>query len=140
MSMKGLLATDHNWAWLVLAGVLAAAIVARVVSRLRSRVPRAKSRRIAGEIIADRLKALRHISYADLLARRGETPCEIVVGPDGSKYQVETDVFWDEPDKKGGNLRVMVLVDGGGVSAFKPLLGAFVVAPDGSFIEGSAWR
>jgi hypothetical protein len=139
MSMSDWLASDRHWLWLLLIGV-SAAFVARVVIRLRSRVPRAKSRRIAGEIIADRLKALRRLSYADLLRRRTETSCDTVIGLDGWEYQVETQVFWDEPKKKGGNLRVMVSVDGGGVSAFKPLLGAFVIAPDGSFIEGSAWR
>ncbi|HKW53481.1 MAG TPA: hypothetical protein VJO12_07305 [Stellaceae bacterium] len=62
-----------------------------------------------------------------------------MVGPDGLKYQVETDVFWDEPARKGGDLCVMVSVDGGGVSAWKPMLGSFIIASDGSFIsEGSA--
>jgi hypothetical protein len=125
--------------WILATGILSAAVVARVVIRFRSRVPRTKSRRIAGEIIADRLKALRRLSYADLLRRRTETPCETVIGPDGWEYQVETQVSWDEPKKKGGKLRVMVSVDGGGAGALKPLLGDFIIAPDGSFAgKGSA--
>ena len=52
---------------------------------------------------------------------------------------METQIFWDEPKKKGGNLRVTVSVDGGGVSAAKPLLSAFIIAPNGSFVgEGPA--
>lgn len=90
--------------------------------------------------MADRLNAMRGLSYAELLQRRTETSCETVIGSDGWDYQVETQVFWDEPNKKAGNLRVMVSVDGGGVSALHPLLSAFAIAPDGSFIEGSAWR
>ena len=136
--MKGLLATDHNWAWLLLAGVLSAAVVARIVGRFRSRVPRAKSRRLAAEIIADRLKELRRLSYADLLQRRTETSCETVVGPDGWEYQVETMVSWDSPRRKDGNLRVIVSIDGGGVSAFKPLVGNFVMTPHGAFLGEAA--
>lgn len=131
--MRDLLSTDYHWVWILVTGILSAAVVARVVIRFRSRVPRTKSRRIADEIIADRLKALRRLSYADLLRRRTETPCETVIGPDGWEYQVETQVSWDEPKNKGGNLRVMVSVDGGGAGALKPLLGAFIIAPDGSF-------
>ena len=132
--MSNWLSIDHRWAWLLLFGVFSTVVVARAVGRFRSRVPRANSRRIAGEIIADRLKALRRLSYADLRQRRTETPCETVVGPDGWKYQVETLVSWDSPRRNEGNLRVIVSIDGGGVSAFKPLVGTFIMAPDGSFI------
>jgi hypothetical protein len=132
--MRDLLSSASHWLWILLTGILSAAVVARVVIRFRSRVPRAKSRRIAAEIIDHRLEALRRLSYADLLQRRAETPCDTVIGPDGWEYQVETQVFWDEPSKKGGNLRVMVSVDGGGASVLKPLLGAFIIAPDGSFV------
>jgi len=137
--MSGLFSSDSHGAWILFTGILAATVVALVVIRFRSRVPRAKSRRIAVEIIADRLKALRRLSYADLLQARAETPCDTVIGPDSWEYQVETQVSWDEPNKKGGNLRVMVSVDGGGASALKPLLGAFIIGPDGSLVgEGSA--
>jgi hypothetical protein len=132
--MRDLLSSDSHWLWILLTGILSAAVIARVVIRFRSRVPRAKSRRIAAEIIDHRLEALRRLSYADLLQRRAETPCDTVIGPDGWEYQVETQVFWDEPSKKGGNLRVMVSVDGGGTSVLKPLFGAFIIAPDGSFV------
>jgi len=132
--MSALFSSGSHGGWILLVGILAAAIVARVVIRFQSRGPRAESRRIAIDITADRLKALRRLSYADLLQRRGETPCDVVIGRDGKEYQVETLVSWDELGKKSGNLRVMVLVDGGGVSSLKPLLGAFVIGPDGAFI------
>jgi hypothetical protein len=137
--MSDWFSSGSHGAWILLAGIFAAAIVVRVVIRFRSLGPRANSRRIALEIVADRLKALRRQSYTDLLQRRTETPCATVIGPDGREYQVETHVSWDEPSKKGGNLRVMVSVDGGGAGALKPLLGSFIIGSDGSFVgEGSA--
>lgn len=47
-------------------------------------------------------------------------------------YQLESEVLWD--GNAGGDIRVLVAVDGGGVSAFKPLTGDFILAPDGSFV------
>ena len=124
----------HCWAWIVLAGILAAAVVALLAIRMRSRMRSANSRLVAQGIIAERLSVLRRVSYSDLLQRSTETPCDTVIGLDGGEYQVETEVCWNEPHLKAGNLRVMVSVDGGSVSAFKPLLGTFIMAPDGSFV------
>ena len=55
-----------------------------------------------------------------------------VNGPDGMKYQIEVQAVWDS--KKGGDIRVIAAVDGGEVSAFRPLTDDFIMAPDGSFV------
>jgi len=41
-------------------------------------------------------------------------------------------VFWDS--KKGGDIRVMVAADDGGLRSFIPQTYDFIMAPDGSFI------
>jgi len=65
------------------------------------------------------------------MMKRGPKTIE-VGGSDGKRYQVQTEAFWDS--KKNGPIRVIVLVDDGGLAAFKPLARAFIIAPDGSFV------
>lgn len=90
------------------------------------------SREIARAIIEDRLKELRKFSYGELVELVGQIPSDRMNGPDGQEYQVETETRWD--DKAGGNIRVIVAVDGPGASSFRPLTGAFIMSADGSFI------
>lgn len=81
---------------------------------------------------------MRKLSYEkcqDMIERRPKT-IEIV-GSDGKRYQVETEAFWDS--KKNGDIRVVVLVDHGGLAAFQPLALDFIIAPDGSFIGESGF-
>lgn len=118
--------------WLLLAVLLAALLLALARAR-RSRASRAESRRIALQIIEDRLMLLRGLAYADLLKRRGELVSESVPAPPEGAYQVETEVTWDSP-KKQDDLRVTVSVHGGGLGAVRPLFGSFIIAPDGSFV------
>jgi len=89
-------------------------------------------REIARAIIEDRLKELRQLSYRELVERVGRVSCDCINGPDGKEYQAETEARWD--GKPGGNVRVIVAVDGPGVSAFKPLTGDFIMSADGSFV------
>jgi hypothetical protein len=89
------------------------------------------SHEIARTIIADRLKELRKFSYQKLVKLVGEVACDPINGPDGKEYQVETEARWDS--KTGGDIRVIVAVDGPGTSAFKPLMDAFIMSADGSF-------
>lgn len=42
-------------------------------------------------------------------------------------------VFWD--DTPDGAIRVMASIDDGGWRAFVPLTEAFILAPDGSFVD-----
>jgi hypothetical protein len=89
------------------------------------------SREIARAIIEDRLEALRKSSYGALVELVGQVSCDDVNAPDG-EYQVETETRWDS--ETGGNIRVIVAVDGPGTSAFRPLMGDFIMSADGSFV------
>ena len=90
------------------------------------------SREIARAIIEDRLKELRKLSYGELVKLVGQVTCDCMNGPDGEEYQVEIESRWDS--KTGGNIRVIVAVDGPGISTFRPLTGNFIMSADGSFI------
>jgi hypothetical protein len=90
------------------------------------------SREIARAIIEDRLKKLRKFSYEELVKLVGQIPCDRIDGPDGEEYQVEIETRWDS--KIGGDIRVIVAVDGPGISNLKPLTADFIVSADGSFI------
>jgi hypothetical protein len=87
---------------------------------------------IASTLRDETLMRLRTSSYADLLKYIDKPVSTLLNGADGKKYQIETQVFWDM--KKSGNIRVMVSVDDGGLTSFKPLSGDFIISPDGSFI------
>jgi hypothetical protein len=88
----------------------------------------------AQRIIGDKLDELRDLSYEELCETYlDETVTAEVEGPlSGTLYQLEIEAFWD--DGPHGNLRVMVAVDDGGLAAFKPMTGDFIIAPDGSFV------
>ena len=90
---------------------------------------------IAYALIDECLKALRLRSYRDLVALISHSQTKKVVGEDGKQYQLEIQVFWD--GKSGGDIRVMVAADDGGIRTFKPLTHDFVMASDGSFVGES---
>jgi hypothetical protein len=68
----------------------------------------------------------------DLVGDGRETEHHELHGPSGAWYQVETLVAWD--GEEGGDIRVMVSIDDGGSSAYRPMTDDFIIAPDGSFI------
>ena len=86
----------------------------------------------AREILSGAIAELRERSYDLLRDSLGEPEMREVAGPSGTTYQLETQVFWDSAP--GGDLRVIVSIDDGRVSAFKPLSDDFIIAPDGSFV------
>ncbi len=90
------------------------------------------SREIARAIVEHRLKELRKFSYGALVKLVGQVSCDQLNGPDGGEYQVETETRWDS--RPGGDIRVIVAVDGPGVSTFRPLTGSFIMSADGSFV------
>ena len=45
---------------------------------------------------------------------------------------VHTTVIWD--DEPGGNVRVMVSIDDGGLRAFVPMTESFIKSPSGEFV------
>ena len=86
------------------------------------------NRQVAQRILDARLAEMRGLSYPALLARIGEISVATATGEDGKEYQIEIEVFWDDPRQRK-DLRVMATVDDGGWSAFVPLLGSFIVSP-----------
>lgn len=94
------------------------------------------NREIALEIASDVLQDLRKLSYEERREMMERGPKTIdVAGSDGKRYQAAIEAFWD--GKKNGPIRVMVLVDDGGLAVFKPLPRDFIIAPDGSFVGES---
>jgi hypothetical protein len=103
---------------------------------------KAEARRVLG----DEVRRLRALSYGELSARIASRPrphgvrfadapeveTREVAAESGTTYQLENQVVWD--DQAGGDVRVLVAVDDGGLSAFKPLTDDFILAPDGSFV------
>jgi hypothetical protein len=89
------------------------------------------SREVARAIAEDRLRELRRHSYRELIELLGQVSCDSIDGPDGEEYQVEIEARWDS--KTGGDVRVIVAIDGGGVSTFRPLMEDFIMSADGSF-------
>ena len=87
----------------------------------------------AQQLAEETLAALRSRPYRDLVETyldRSEHRKE--PGPRGAEFQIEVTALWDTGAP--GDLRVMVSVDDGRWSAFKPLTTDFVMAPDGSFV------
>jgi hypothetical protein len=88
----------------------------------------------ARRVLADEVRRLRELSYEEFRARIEEPEVETreVAAKSGTTYQLENQPVWD--GEAGGDIRVLVAVDDGGLSAFKPLTDDFILAPDGSFV------
>ena len=93
------------------------------------------NREIASDLIQRELETLRKSSYGELTSLVNQVSTSRETGPDGKEYQIERQAVWD--DAKGGNIRVIVAVDDGGLSAFRPLSGDFIVSSTGLFIGES---
>jgi len=94
------------------------------------------NREIALCLMEQELRKLQKLPYQKFLKVLDKVSTTTLQGADGKTYQLERQAFWD--CKKGGNIRVMVCVDDGGLSAFKPLSGAFIISPDGTFVKEQA--
>jgi hypothetical protein len=86
----------------------------------------------AREVLATEIERLRCTQRKELLHLLDDSENYEVAGPSGTVYQVEVEAWWE--DTPSENLHVLVAVDDGGWSAFKPICDAFIVAPDGSFV------
>jgi hypothetical protein len=88
----------------------------------------------ARSILAEHLARYRSRSYTEVAAwareRRIDTP--EAVAPNGKRYQIEVQFFWD--DKPDGDVRVSGSIDDGGIRAFLPLSESFILSPEGRFI------
>jgi hypothetical protein len=87
----------------------------------------------AGEVLAKYLATYRERSY-EALRQLVDAPGATVevIGPSGTRYQVEVQVFWDSA--RSANLRVRGAIDDCGWQAIIPQIEDFIVAPDGSFV------
>jgi hypothetical protein len=66
----------------------------------------------ARALLQSHLQTYRSRPYRELLALLDEPQVAELVGPSGTTYQVEVEVFWD--DRPGGDIRVRGSVDDGG--------------------------
>jgi hypothetical protein len=86
----------------------------------------------AEQVLESIVQELRAKSRSELEQLLDNPEVSTVHGKSGAIYQIEREAIWD--DKKGHDLRVMVLIDDGGWRAFSPMSDSFIVAPDGSFV------
>lgn len=83
-------------------------------------------RREARRLLDEHMSTLRKRSYDSLRKQfAGEGQAETVYGRDRTEYQIETQSFMD--DKKTGRLCVAAGIDGGSVSATRPLSDSFLI-------------
>ena len=86
----------------------------------------------AKEILDQELSHLQEESFEDL-QKFIKSP-EVVerYGRSGISYQIEIQVFWDNPHDDGGDLRIIASIDYGGFfSALLPLSYDFIMDSDG---------
>ena len=87
----------------------------------------------ARSILATAMQEYRGRSYEALAASVGHIDVREVRTSDGTCYQLELQVFWE--DKAGGALRVVGGIDDGGLRAFFPLTLDFLRKPDESVAD-----
>ncbi|MEV7986775.1 hypothetical protein [Micromonospora sp. NPDC085948] len=80
---------------------------------------------VAEAIAEQALTALQQLPYTALKPLLDDNRRSVVTGPDGVRYQVVTYALPDVDD----SIRVVVAVDDGGWSAFKPLVRDIIVGP-----------
>ena len=86
----------------------------------------------ARTLLAAELLRYRAQSYTALQRLIREQDTFEVIGPSGTKYQVEILAHWD--DRPEGDLRVAGAIDDGGFRSFMPVGQDFIVSPTGHFV------
>jgi hypothetical protein len=105
-----------------------------VDSRQGARPPARVDNAEAKALLADVLTEWRGRTYAALTERvDGEPATGEVVGASGTRYGFEIEVVWDR--RPGGDVRVLAMIDDGGLRALWPLTDGFILAPDGRFVD-----
>ncbi len=84
------------------------------------------------QILAEELAKYRSRSYEELKKLLSNVDAYEVASDAGVGYQIEVEAVWD--DKPEGDLRVVAGIDDGGWRAFSPLLGDFIISPNGDFV------
>jgi hypothetical protein len=85
----------------------------------------------AEAILNASMKDYRRRPYEALTELVGQNDVREVEAPDGTRYQVELTVLWN--DRPGEAIRVLGSIDDGRLRAFWPLTRDFIRNPDGSF-------
>ena len=89
----------------------------------------------AQRILEEELIGFRDKSYEELQHLMGSPHVVERNGASGISYVIEIEVFWDNPKKAGGDLRVIGSIDDGKLlSSIRPLTSDFIMGPDGNFI------
>jgi len=89
----------------------------------------------AQNILDKELSHFRDKSYEELQNLMGSPKVIERTGASGVPYIIEIEVFWDNPKKTGGDLRVIGSIDDGKLrSSVRPLSSDFIMDPDGNFI------
>lgn len=86
----------------------------------------------ASAIADEWIGRLRDVPYASLAERVDLQPVTEAVKRNGVVYQVQVVHRWDS--QPGGNVRVIVAVDDGGIRAFVPFTSDFIKSPSGQFV------
>lgn len=87
------------------------------------------NRAVARGVLLEVLGGYRERTYDEMAALVGSSEQVERAGPGGTVYQVEVDVFWDDPRRVGRDVRVMGSADDGGVLA--PLVESVIVRRGG---------
>lgn len=96
--------------------------------------PKFNNKAEATEVLESEVNKRRDLSYVELLKWVQENKkehCE-QKGKSGILYQLELFAMWD--DKKAKTIRFWGNIDGGDVSALRPMTSTFIKAPDGKFV------
>lgn len=85
-------------------------------------------------VLAGELDKFKELSYQGLRNKVGQTET-LQSGQIGNKdfYQVEIDFFFDDPREKK-DIRVLGLIDDGGLRSFAPISDSFIMTPDGKLL------
>jgi hypothetical protein len=88
----------------------------------------------AQSILSQCLGGYRSLSRQELAAwvSDGRVDTKEVVSSSGTKYQIEVQFVWDA--KPNGDVRVIISVDDGGISALLPVTDSFILGSDGRFV------
>ena len=89
----------------------------------------------AHRLLVQELDVFRGKPFGKLTSLVG-TPIHIErKAPGGTEYQLEIEVFWDDPSFPDGNLRIMASIDDGGFfSSFTPLTLDFIKTPNNTIL------
>lgn len=88
----------------------------------------------ARSLLQREIERYRLTAYKDLVRQINDQRLDtyVILGKSGTEYQIEVHGFWD--DKKDGAVRMIMAIDGGPISAYRPVNRDFIKAPNGALI------